>query len=103
MSSRTLVLFTRSGMGDAPAELQLKLAAIFLNLLNQDSIPGAIAFYGDAVKLTCEGSPVISQLQKLADKGVTLIICQTCLDYFGLRASVRVRASSEAWATLWPP
>jgi sulfur relay (sulfurtransferase) complex TusBCD TusD component (DsrE family) len=77
-------------MGDAPAELQLKLAGIFLRLLDQDNAPGAIAFYGDGVKLTCEGSPVIDQLQSLASKGVTLIICQTCLDYFGLRSSVRV-------------
>ena len=90
MNAKTFILFTRFGMGDAPAELQQKLATTFLNVLNQDSQPGAIAFYGYGVKLTCEGSPVLDQLQKLADKGVVLIICQTCLDYFGLRGAVRV-------------
>jgi sulfur relay (sulfurtransferase) complex TusBCD TusD component (DsrE family) len=90
VTERTLVLFTRDGMGDAPAELQHKLAGIFLNVLNQDKQPGAIAFYGDGVKLACEGSPVLDQLRALAAKGVTLMLCQTCLDYYGLRAAVRV-------------
>ena len=89
MTDHTLILFTRNGMGEAPAELQAKLAGIFLNLLNQDARPGAIAFYGEGVKLTCEGSPVLPLLRSLSDNGVTLIICQTCLDYFGLRGAVR--------------
>ena len=58
----SMVLFTRWGMGDAPAELQQKLAGILLNLLKQDTAPGVIAFYGDGVKLACEGSPALDQL-----------------------------------------
>ncbi len=85
----TLVLFTRFGMGDAPSDLQLKLASTFLTL-NKDAPPSVIAFYGLGVKLTCDGSPVLDQLRALADKGSRLIICQTCLDSFGLRESVRV-------------
>jgi len=86
----SMVLFTRFGLGDAPAELQQKLAGIFLNLLNQATPPGVIAFYGDGVKLTCDGSPVLEQLRALSDKGVRLVICMTCLDSFGLRDQVRV-------------
>ena len=86
----TLVLFTRFGMGDAPAELQQKLAGIFLNLLIQDAPPPVIAFYGDGVKLVCNGSPVIDPLRVLSDKGTRLIICQTCLDSFNLRDQVKV-------------
>lgn len=88
--NNTMVLFTRSGMGDAPADLQQKLALTFLTLLGKDTPPGVIAFYGDGVKLACDGSPVIDQLRTLSDKGTRLVICQTCLDYFGLRESVRV-------------
>jgi hypothetical protein len=90
MNKNHMALFTRFGMGDAPAELQHKLASIFLNLLSQDTPPGVIAFYGEGVKLTCEGSPVLEQLQKLADQNVRLIICQTCLDSYGLRDKVRI-------------
>ena len=41
------------------------------------------------VKLACEGSPVIDELKALKDHGVQLILCSTCLDYFGLRDKVQ--------------
>lgn len=90
MNKNTLVLFTRYGMGEAPVELQNKLGNVFLSLLNQDTPPGVLAFYGEGVKLVCEGSPALDALRTLAGKNVTLVICQTCLDYFGLREAVRV-------------
>ena len=82
MNKDTLVLFTRFGMGYAPAELQKKLVTTFLTLVNQDAPPGVVAFYGAGVKLACEGSPVLDQLRALSGKGVRLVICQTCLDFF---------------------
>jgi intracellular sulfur oxidation DsrE/DsrF family protein len=77
-------------MGTAPAELLLKLANVLMNLLNEDTPPGVIAFYGEGVRLACEKSPVFEQLRWLSEKDVRLVICQTCLDYFGLRDQVRV-------------
>jgi hypothetical protein len=90
MDKNTMVLFTRFGMGDAPVELQKKLATTFLTLISQDTPPGVIAFYGEGVKLTCDGSPALDSLRALSEKGARLIICQTCLDFFGLRDRVRV-------------
>jgi sulfur relay (sulfurtransferase) complex TusBCD TusD component (DsrE family) len=37
-----------------------------------------------------EGSPVLEQLHALEGKGVRLIICSTCLNYFGLQDKVKV-------------
>ncbi len=90
MNSDTVILFTRDGMGQAPADLSQKLAGLFLNLLDEGTPPGVIACYGNGVRLACEGSPVLDELQKLADKGTRIILCQTCLDYFALRHLVRV-------------
>ncbi len=90
MDNGTIVLFTRYGMGDAPEELQRKLVGIFLNMLLASTPPAVIACYGNGVRLACEGSPVIEQLQSLSQKGTRVILCQTCLDYFGIRESVRV-------------
>lgn len=90
MDRNTMLLFTRFGMGEAPPELQKKLAGIFSNLLMQGSIPGVIACYGEGVKLACENSPVLEAFRVLTEKGCRLILCQTCLDYYGLRESVRV-------------
>ena len=47
-------------------------------------------FYTDGVKLVCEGSPVLEQLRALEAKGLELIICSTCLNYFGLSDKVQV-------------
>jgi len=91
MSSSTVVLFTRFGLGQAPADLQQKMADIFLSLLGEsDALPGKLLFYTDGVKLVSEGSPVLEQLRALQTKGVELIICSTCLNYFGLTDKVQV-------------
>jgi hypothetical protein len=90
MDNNTLILFSRFGMGEAPAELQQILIGKFLALLGQDGAPGALAFYGDGVKLVCDGSPALALLADLERRGVHLIVCQTCLEYFGLRDRVRV-------------
>lgn len=91
MSHSTVVLFTRFGLGQAPVELQRKMAGIFLSLLEKsDALPAKLLFYTDGVKLVCEGSPVLEQLQALEAKGVELIVCSTCLNYFGLTDRVQV-------------
>ena len=91
MNDHTVLLFTRNGMGDAPADLQRKLAVKFLQLnLDANALPAKILLYTAGVKLACEGSPVVNELKAMQDRGVELILCSTCLDYFGLRDRVQV-------------
>ncbi len=91
MNKRTVLLFTRCGLGEAPAELQGLLAQKFLSLITEASLlPSKILFYTDGVKLACVGSPIIEQLKHLETKGVELVLCKTCLDYFGLADQVQV-------------
>ncbi len=86
-----VILVTNDGMGKAPTELQHKLMDIYLGLLvEHDMLPAAICFYTEGVRLVCEGSPVLDQLRALEAKGVRLLICSTCLNYFGLADQVRV-------------
>ena len=87
----TIILITNNGMGKADKPLQQKLIGKYLELIQQnDSLPNAICFYTEGVKLVVEGSPVLSQLKALEDKGVRLIVCSTCLDYFNLTDKVQV-------------
>ena len=55
-----------------------------------NTLPAKVLFYTDGVKLVCEGSPVIDQLRVMSERGVELIVCSTCLDYFGWRDQVMV-------------
>ena len=41
--------------------------------------PAAICFYTEGVKLVASGSPVLLSLKVLADAGVRLLVCQSCL------------------------
>jgi intracellular sulfur oxidation DsrE/DsrF family protein len=87
----TVILLTSYGMGKADAQLELTLIGKYLDLLSlNNSLPAAICFYTDGVKLVCEGSPVIEKLRSLESKNVRLIICSTCLDYFNLNEKVQV-------------
>ena len=91
MENNTVLVFTRNGLGHAPEELQTKLAAKFLTLTYGSRIlPAKILFYTDGVKLACQGSPVIDVLKDMERKGVELVLCSTCLDYFGLTDKVEV-------------
>lgn len=67
------------------------MANKFLGLLfENDILPAKILLYTDGVKLACEGSPVLENLQKMQDRGLEIILCSTCLDYFGLTDRVAV-------------
>jgi hypothetical protein len=91
MVKGTVYLFTRNGLGNAPEDLQRILAVNFLGLMvDSGRIPEKILFYGDGVKLACEGSAVIEELKGLENQGSRLILCRTCLEYFRLIEKVRV-------------
>jgi sulfur relay (sulfurtransferase) complex TusBCD TusD component (DsrE family) len=87
----TVILIPNDGMGRADGVLQhMLIAKYFELLLAGGELPNAICFYTDGVKLTTEGSPVLPQLAALEAKGVRLVICSTCLNYFGLTDRVKV-------------
>jgi len=89
--SETVLLITRNGMGDAEPALQQKLITTYLKLLNENNIlPAVICFYANGVRLVVEGSPVIDSLKSLEAKGVRLILCSTCLNYYNLTEQVQV-------------
>jgi DsrE/DsrF-like family len=88
-SSTTVILINNDGMGSAEEALRHKLLRIYLIMLQENKLyPGAICFYGGGVKMVVEGSSVLDQLRALEAKGVRLIICSTCLQFFGLSEKV---------------
>jgi selenium metabolism protein YedF len=90
-NSSTVILITRNGMGEGPQELQHRLIATYLKLLLENNdLPAAIAFYTEGVRLAAAGSPVLDQLRALENKGVHLVLCSTCLNYYGLQEQVQV-------------
>ena len=86
-----VIIVTNDGMGRAETPLQHKLIQTYFGLLDEhDVLPAAICFYTDGVKLVLEESPVLELLKSLEAKGVRLIVCNTCLNYFKLQDKVQV-------------
>lgn len=90
---RPVIMISNYGMGHAPSDLGLKLVQTYLNLLDlDDRLPAAICLYGEGVKLAVEGSPVLEELRSLCEKGVPLVVCTTCLNFFTLLDQLSVGA-----------
>ena len=86
-----IILITNNGIGKADEKLQQLLAGKYFELLLQNgNLPAAICFYTEGVKLVCEDSPVIEPLRGLESKGVRLVVCSTCLNYFDLNEKIQV-------------
>jgi hypothetical protein len=101
-----IIIFKSDGMGVTDnRSLREVLARKFLALIaDANMLPKAICFYTDGVKLVCEGSPILAELQALEQRGVHLIICKTCLDTFGFADRVRVGivgGMTDIIAALW--
>lgn len=85
MDANTVIIINGNGMGQAETALTHKLMTGFLGVLETGGHrPGAILFYAEGVKLTVEGSPVLEELAALADDGVELLVCTTCLNHYGI-------------------
>jgi len=90
-SESTLVMIRSNGMGDADITLRHKLIRTYLSLLNDNEVlPGAICFYTEGVKLVTEGSPVLDILKSMEEKGVDLVVCNTCLKHYSLADNLAV-------------
>ena len=47
-------------------------------------------FANEGVRLVCEGSDSLDDLQLLVEEGVSVKACGTCLDFLGLAEEIRV-------------
>ncbi|WP_303917651.1 DsrE family protein [Draconibacterium sediminis] len=87
----TLIQITHNGMGSGNEELGQVLVKNYLTLLcEEEEVPKVITFYNEGVKLICSGSEALEPLKQLAEKGVKLVACKTCLNHFQLLEKVEV-------------
>lgn len=78
-------------MGRGDDELGHKLMKAFIfAVTQQEELPATMLFYNGGAKLTVEGSPVLDDLKGLAEQGVEILTCGTCLDHFGIKGQLAV-------------
>lgn len=90
-SSAYVVVVSSDKMGEGDPQLGTILMKGFLNALNEQPIlPTHLLFYNSGVKLTIKDSGVITSLQTLAESGVEILVCGTCIDFYGLKEQLSV-------------
>lgn len=85
------VLITGSLFGKGEEELGGALMKSFVYTLSEvgEQIKHLV-FMNSGVYLTTEGSPVLDHLSVLEAKGVEILSCGTCLDFYGLKEKLAV-------------
>ncbi len=87
---RSVVLISSDRLGDGPEELgRLLMKNFIITLLDLDDLPGRIFFVNSGVLLTTEGSEVLDPLEKLGNRGVEVLSCGVCLDFFHRKEKLR--------------
>ncbi|WP_462325532.1 sulfurtransferase-like selenium metabolism protein YedF [Desulfoplanes sp.] len=89
--SKTLVFIASPVVGTGDDVLGDRLMQNFVSVLPElgDDLWRIILLNG-GVELAIEGSPALEKLQELEKKGVSILVCGTCLDFFNLLEEKRV-------------
>ncbi len=85
----TLFLITSDAMGHGNDELGRLLMKAFLHTaVDLEHRPDKMIFYNTGVKLTTLDSGVLDDLKALEGKGVTILVCGTCVNFFELSGKI---------------
>lgn len=80
-----VVVIASEFMGSGDDELGAVLMKGFVFALTQlDELPATVLLYNGGVKLACAGSASLDDLKALAEAGVEIMSCGTCLNHYGL-------------------
>jgi selenium metabolism protein YedF len=85
-------------MGIGEEALGAILMRSFLKtLVDIETKPSRLILVNSGVRLSSEGSEVLETLQVLLEKGVEILSCGTCLDFYGLKEKVKVGKISNIY------
>ena len=88
---RVVAVVAADHMGEGDEKLGRALIKAFLFAVRQlEDLPATILFYNGGARLTCEGSEPLEDLQDMEARGVEILTCGTCLNFYGLTEKLRV-------------
>lgn len=96
-----VVVFSANTMGRGNDELGSVLIRAFMHTVAEQAVkPDVMIFYNTGVRLTVHGSEVLDDLKQLESKGVQLLVCGTCLNYFELKDKLAAGTVSNMYDIL---
>ena len=86
-----VILLESDTLGEPDAKLGAILISNYLRLLGErDKLPKFIVLLNGGVRLATKASAVLEHLIKLEERGVKVISCLTCVEYFGIEHEIAV-------------
>lgn len=96
---KTVVALSSDRMGSGDDELGAALMKAFVYALGQqETLPDTILCYNGGAKLACEGAPSLEDLRAMAARGVEVLTCGTCLNFYGLTEKLAVGSVTNMYA-----
>ncbi len=97
-SNTPVMMISTNELGRGSSELGGLLMRNFIYTITQrDDLPRTVILMNTGVKLSIEDSPVLEELTQLTEKGVEILVCGTCLDYYNLKEKHRVGLVSNMY------
>lgn len=96
---KKIVIYINShllGVGDEALGAVL-MRSFLKTLLDMETKPSRLILVNSGVRLSSEGSEVLETLQALSDKGVEILSCGTCLDFYKLKEKLKVGVVSNMY------
>ena len=84
------------GTGDE-ALGSILMKSFLKTLLELETKPNGLILINSGVWLSSEGSDVLETLRTLSEKGVEILSCGTCLDFYGLKEKMKVGKVSNMY------
>jgi len=84
------------GTGDE-ALGSILMRSFLKTLLELETKPNGLILINSGVWLSSEGSDVLETLRTLSEKGVEILSCGTCLDFYGLKEKLKVGKVSNMY------
>lgn len=86
-----VVVIASDQMGSGDPELGKVLMKSFIYALTEaEQLPAKILLYNGGVKLAIQGAETAADLKKLAEQGVEILNCGTCLNFYNLTDQLAV-------------
>lgn len=92
------IFMGRDIIGSGDYELGRSLARMYFYTISQGKdIPQSILFMNNGVKLPTLDDQVVTHLKVLAERGVEILVCGTCLDYYRLKDQLKIGELSNMY------
>ena len=94
---RAVYFITTNALGQGSPDLGEVLMKSLMVALTEQKSAKALLLLNTGVYLALEGSPVLEQMQKLAEAGTEILVCGTCLNYYKQKENLAVGVVSNMY------